>query len=84
MPRDFEKEKFAQLSIYVKPEIMKEVDRLAKIAGLSRSQFIETVLEITIENETPLINFSLRLGRVARKLWPKWGKQVEREAKLSV
>lgn len=84
MPREIEKEKFAQLSIYVKPEILKEVDRLAKIAGVSRSQFIETVLDITLENETPLIDFSLRLGRIARKLWPKWGKQVEREANLSV
>ena len=61
----------ARTSIYMDRELMKEVDRLAELGGMSRSQFIETALEIVVESDGPLIDFSFRLGRIARRIWPK-------------
>ena len=59
-----------QVKIYVAPDLLKEVDRLCDLGGMSRTEFVETLLEVTVETEGPLIDFSLRLGRAAKKIWP--------------
>lgn len=52
------------------PEFVNKVDAVADKCGMSRSQFIETFLEITLDSETPTINFAVEIKQIAKWIWP--------------
>jgi hypothetical protein len=38
---------------------------------MNRSQFIEAFLEVTLDSETPTINFAVELKQLAKSIWPE-------------
>ena len=54
-------------------EVLKRIDETASRAKMERSEFLETLVSIAIEEQQPYIDFAIALGAVrARLIWPKW------------
>jgi hypothetical protein len=60
------------ITMTIEPELLSVIDESAKKLGMSRSEFVTTFLEITLESQTPVINFAAALGSAYRKLWPRY------------
>lgn len=52
-------------------DLVAKIDAMAVKCGMSRSEFIATFMEITLDSQIPVINFGIELGRIARVIWPK-------------
>ena len=67
------------VKVFLPKEKVAQIDKLRSLCGMNRSEFCATCLEITLETEEPLISFTLKFGKFAKKLWPEWfkGKKVK-------
>ncbi len=61
-------------------EFLEKLDAVAKKCGMNRSQFIEAFLEVTLESETPYINFVVELKQIAKFIWPEKSKSKLKSA----
>lgn len=59
------------VSVTLDQEFLKKLDDVAQRCGMNRSQFIEAFLEVTLESETPTINFAVELKQLAKSIWPE-------------
>ena len=60
------------VTMSLEPQVLEMIDDSARKMGMNRSEFVAAFLEITLESQTPVINFAAELGHVYRKLWPKY------------
>ena len=63
---------------YCDEETVKKIDEFCEKGGMSRSEFVATALEIVVDADGPLIDFSFRLGRLAKKIWPSKSQKPSR------
>lgn len=69
-----------QCCMYLEKELVAKIDRLAVKCKMNRSQFIAAFIEVTIESETPYIDFAVEMKRVARAIWPEKKSKVAKTA----
>ena len=59
-------------------KLVQRLDVLAEKVGMSRSKFIETFMETTVDSEEPVINFAVKIGKLrSALLWPAWKKRLK-------
>ena len=60
-----------QVCLTLDPDFVEKLDEIAGRCRMTRSEFIETFLEITLESQTPIINFAVEMKHIAKWVWPE-------------
>lgn len=76
MPQGPESER---VIVYVGRKTLPELDRLAELSGMSRSEFCRNLIEMTVETDKPVIELGIRFGRLVHA----WKQAKGRKARMA-